>query len=62
MRMGRNGVRDGEGFSDYRGVDLDAYRSKRLARFARLIQHLELLPRGLADIDRHAGPESGGRT
>jgi 3-hydroxybutyryl-CoA dehydrogenase len=47
MRAGRNGVRDGEGFYDYRGMDVDAYRRQRLERFVRLIQHLDLLPPGL---------------
>jgi 3-hydroxybutyryl-CoA dehydrogenase len=47
MRAGRNGVRDGEGFYDYRGTDVDAYRDQRLERFVRLIQHLDLLPPGL---------------
>jgi 3-hydroxybutyryl-CoA dehydrogenase len=47
MRAGRNGVRDGEGFYNYRGMDVDAYRRQRLERFVRLIQHLDLLPPGL---------------
>jgi 3-hydroxybutyryl-CoA dehydrogenase len=47
MRSGRNGVRDREGFYDYKQMDVDAYRDERLERFVRLIQHLGLLPPGL---------------
>jgi 3-hydroxybutyryl-CoA dehydrogenase len=47
MRSGRNGVREGEGFYDYKDVDVGAYRAERLERFVRLIQHLGLLPPGL---------------
>jgi 3-hydroxybutyryl-CoA dehydrogenase len=49
MREGRNGVRDGDGFYDYRGRDVDAYRARRLERLVRLMQHLGLLPPALAD-------------
>jgi 3-hydroxybutyryl-CoA dehydrogenase len=58
MRASRNGVRDGAGFYDYRGVDVDSYRRQRLAQFVRLLQHLDLLPRGLAEGARH--PRTGG--
>lgn len=44
MQSGRNGLRDGEGFYDYREVDVDAYRNARLTGFVRLLQHLELMP------------------
>jgi 3-hydroxybutyryl-CoA dehydrogenase len=47
MREGRNGVREGAGFYDYRAVDVDAYRRQRLEHFVRLIAHLDLLPPGL---------------
>ena len=30
MEQGRNGLRDGQGFYDYAGVDVDAYRMQRL--------------------------------
>jgi 3-hydroxybutyryl-CoA dehydrogenase len=48
MREGRNGVRDGEGFYDYRAMDVDAYRAGRLERLVKLMQHLDLLPPALA--------------
>jgi 3-hydroxybutyryl-CoA dehydrogenase len=47
MRSKRNGVRDREGFYDYKEMDVDAYRAERLERFVRLVQHLGLLPPGL---------------
>lgn len=47
MREGRNGVREGQGFYDYRQQDVDAYRRQRLEQFVGLIKHLGLLPAGL---------------
>ena len=47
MREGRNGLREGLGFYDYHGMDVDAYRHARLERFVGLIRHLGLLPPGL---------------
>jgi 3-hydroxybutyryl-CoA dehydrogenase len=47
MREGRNGIREGAGFYDYHGLDVDDYRRNRLERFIRLIQYLDLLPPGL---------------
>ena len=47
MVEGRNGVREGIGFYDYRGKDVAAYRRDRLEHFVRLIQYLDLLPPGL---------------
>jgi 3-hydroxybutyryl-CoA dehydrogenase len=44
MREGRTGIRDGEGFYDYKGRDVDAYREQRMGDFVRLLQHLSLLP------------------
>jgi 3-hydroxybutyryl-CoA dehydrogenase len=44
MREGRNGLRDGQGFYDYRERDVDAYRQQRLGDFVKLLQHLSLLP------------------
>jgi 3-hydroxybutyryl-CoA dehydrogenase len=51
MREGRNGVREGSGFYEYADVDVEAYRRKRLEAFVRLVQHLGLLPPGLAKAD-----------
>jgi len=45
MDEGRNGMREGVGFYDWRERDLDAYRAERLAEFAGLLGHLDLLPR-----------------
>jgi len=47
MREGRNGIREGAGFYDYHGMDVDDYRRTRLEHFIRLIQYLDLLPPGL---------------
>jgi 3-hydroxybutyryl-CoA dehydrogenase len=44
MRENRNGIRDGQGFYDYRDRDIDAYREERLGDFVKLLQHLSLLP------------------
>jgi 3-hydroxybutyryl-CoA dehydrogenase len=45
MHEGRNGLRDGHGFYDYNGVDVAAYRERRLGEFSRMLAHLGLLPR-----------------
>ncbi|NNM73437.1 3-hydroxybutyryl-CoA dehydrogenase [Enterovirga aerilata] len=42
MEEGRIGLRTGEGFLDYAGLDLDAYRRERLAAFVGLLKHLGL--------------------
>lgn len=49
MAAGRNGMREGQGFYDWQGIDLDGYRQERLAAFARLLGSLDLLPTGAAD-------------
>lgn len=38
MREGRLGLRDGKGFLDYQGLDLDVYREERLAAFVTLLK------------------------
>jgi 3-hydroxybutyryl-CoA dehydrogenase len=55
MREGHNGLRDGLGFYDYRGRDVEAYRRQRLEHFVHLVRHLGLLPPGLGDAGS-AGP------
>jgi 3-hydroxybutyryl-CoA dehydrogenase len=45
MENNRNGLRDGRGFYDYQGVDVEAYRKERLTSLVKLLQHLELTPR-----------------
>lgn len=44
MHEGRNGLRDGTGFYDWRGSDVPAYREKRLGDFSRMLTHAGLLP------------------
>jgi len=51
MEAGRNGIREGVGFYDWRERDLDAYRTERLAAFAQLLGHLDLLPAGAGAPD-----------
>ena len=52
MREGRNGLREGQGFYDYHGRDVDAYRRDRLEHFVKLVRHLNLLPPGLGGAPR----------
>ncbi len=42
MRDGRIGLRTGAGFLDYAGLDIDAYREKRLAALVDLLRHFGL--------------------
>jgi len=44
MREGRRGAREGEGFYDWRGRDLDAYQRELVGRFVALLRHLDMLP------------------
>jgi 3-hydroxybutyryl-CoA dehydrogenase len=43
MASGKLGLRSGQGFYDYAGVDIDAYRQQRLAAFATLLQGMGLV-------------------
>ncbi len=43
MREGRNGLRDGRGFYDLEGVDVDAWRAESLSRMLGMLSHLGLL-------------------
>ena len=45
MAQGRNGLREGQGFYDYREVDLDAYKLERLATFTQRLELMGLAPR-----------------
>ncbi len=47
MRDGHNGMRDGQGFYDYRDRDLAAYRRARLGEFVALLDRAGLLPPAL---------------
>ncbi|MCK1510938.1 3-hydroxybutyryl-CoA dehydrogenase [Bradyrhizobium sp. 18] len=42
MRDGRIGLRTGAGFLDYSGMDIDAYRAKRLQAMVDLLRHFDL--------------------
>jgi 3-hydroxybutyryl-CoA dehydrogenase len=42
MREGRRGLRDGAGFLNYEGLDIDAYRRERLKAFTALLGHFGL--------------------
>ena len=42
MAAGRNGLRDGKGFYDYAGMDVNAYRRERLAAFLRALDEAGL--------------------
>lgn len=44
MHSGRNGLRDGVGFYDYQGVDLEAYKLRRLGEFVRKLELSGLTP------------------
>lgn len=47
MHQNRNGLKDGEGFFDYKSMDIDAYRRDRLSSFISLLKHLSLPPETL---------------
>jgi 3-hydroxybutyryl-CoA dehydrogenase len=44
MQNGRNGLRDGQGFYDYRDLDVDAYKQQRLGDFVRKLELSGLTP------------------
>lgn len=45
MEQGRNGLRDGRGFYDYAGRDVDAYKMERLGQLCKRLEVMGLLPR-----------------
>ncbi len=45
MEKGRNGIREGVGFYDYRNMDVEAYRQGRIADFVGLLRASKLTPR-----------------
>ena len=51
MKEGRNGLREGRGFYDYRDIDVDAYQLETLRKLIDLIDHLGLMapPGGVTD-------------
>ncbi|MDG1008968.1 MAG: 3-hydroxybutyryl-CoA dehydrogenase [Amylibacter sp.] len=44
MTEARNGLRDGQGFLNYDGLDVTAYQKDRLAAFVAMLQHLDKMP------------------
>ena len=44
MTEGRTGLRDGQGFLDYDGMDIAAYQQGRLDAFASMLRHLDKMP------------------
>jgi len=55
MASGRNGLRDGVGFYDYRDTDIDVYRQTRLADLVQRLHQAGLAPRfasGLEALDQ----------
>lgn len=58
MAAGRNGLRDGIGFYDWSGRDIDAYRREKLSEFVRLLQHRDLMPRPGIALEANSLPES----
>lgn len=44
MAKGRTGLRDGQGFLPYEGLDMDAYQRGRLDAFAAMLRHLDKMP------------------
>ena len=51
MRDGRIGLRTGAGFLDYSGLDVDAYRERRLAALVDLLRHFGLARPPVLDRD-----------
>ena len=45
MHAGRNGLRDGAGFYDWKNIDGAKYRRERLTAFVRLLEFMDLLPK-----------------
>lgn len=44
MAAGRTGLRDGQGFLNYDGMDVPAYQRERLGQFVAMLRHLDKLP------------------
>jgi 3-hydroxybutyryl-CoA dehydrogenase len=52
MREGRNGLRDGKGFYDFSGVDLNQYKKEVLGKMLAMLKHLGLMrPPGMSQGD-----------
>lgn len=57
MAEGRIGLRTGQGFLDYSGMDIDAYRAQRLAAFVDLLRHFDLARPPVLD-EKNTAPSS----
>lgn len=44
MAQGRRGLRDGQGFLDYEGMDVPSYQRDRIGAFAAMLRHLDKMP------------------
>ena len=51
MRDGRIGLRTGAGFLDYSGLDVEAYRERRLSDLVNLLRHVGLARPPVLDRD-----------
>ena len=50
MEDGRRGLREGRGYYDFRGIDVDAWQKEKLTRFVTLLGNLGQIPRpGVGD-------------
>ena len=56
MKEGRNGLREGRGFYDYRNIDTDAYQRETLRKIVDLLDHLGLMPPPGGVSDPAKGP------
>mgnify|MGYP001245500490 CR=1 FL=1 len=45
MKEGKRGLREGQGYYDWRGIDTDAYRRRRFAEFVKLFGYLGEMPK-----------------
>jgi 3-hydroxybutyryl-CoA dehydrogenase len=45
MKEGKRGLREGQGYYDWRGIDTDTYRRERFTQFVKLFGHLGGLPK-----------------
>jgi 3-hydroxybutyryl-CoA dehydrogenase len=61
MKEGRNGLREGRGFYDYRDIDVDAYQLETLRKLIDLIDHLGLMapPGGVTDPENSPAAKAG---
>jgi|TARA_B110000037_G_C17085434_1_gene491769 3-hydroxybutyryl-CoA dehydrogenase len=44
MENNRNGLKDGEGFLNYEGLDIKEYQENRLLAFVEMLKHLDKMP------------------